>query len=74
MPHITSRSWTDQDIARLQQMAAEGASILRAAAALKRNTSSVAKLARRHGIKLVGTRQLKAQIRELDKKALFGRF
>ncbi len=74
MPHVTSRSWTDQDITRLQQMAAEGASILRAAAALKRNTSSVAKVARRHGIKLAGTRQLKAQIRELDDKALFGRY
>jgi transcriptional regulator of nitric oxide reductase len=51
---------TDQDITRLQQIAAEGASILRAAAALKRNTSPVAKVARRHGIELAGTRQLKA--------------
>lgn len=74
MPHITSRSWTEQDITRLQQLAVEGASILRAAAALKRKTSSVAKVARRHGIKLAGTRQLKAQIRKLDEKALFGRY
>lgn len=74
MPHVTNRSWTEQDIARVQQMAAEGASILRAAAALKRKTTSVAKVARRHGIKLAGTRQLKAQIRQLDEKALFGRF
>ncbi len=74
MPHVASRSWTDHDIARLRQMAENGASILRAAAALERKTTSVAKVARRHGIKLSGTRQLKAQLRELDDKALFGRY
>jgi hypothetical protein len=55
-------------------MAAEGSSIVRAAAALNRKTSAVAKIARRHKIALAGTRQLKAAIRSLDEKAAFGRF
>lgn len=66
MAHMTSRSWTDSDIARLKQLAAQGASINRAAAALNRKTAAVTRFARRNGIDLAGTRQLKAAIRALD--------
>jgi hypothetical protein len=71
MAHVTSRSWTDGDIARLKQLADDGASIMRAAAALNRKTSAVAKVARRHKIDLAGTRKLKAAIRALDDKASY---
>lgn len=74
MPHVTSRSWTDNDIERLRHFAQTGASVTRAAAALNRKTTSVAKMARRLEIELVGTRKLKAAIRSLDDKAAFGRF
>jgi hypothetical protein len=66
----TSRSWTEADIARLWQLSNQGASIVRAAAALNRKTTAVAKTARLHGIPLAGTRQLKAAIRALDQKAV----
>lgn len=66
MPHITSQSWTQADIARLRQLSAEGASVTRAAAALNRKTTAVAKQCRAQGIALVGTRQAKAAIRALE--------
>ena len=45
MPHFTSRSWTDADIERLQTLAAAGASLSRAAAALGTRTTGVQKIA-----------------------------
>ena len=69
--HITNRSWTEADISRLKQLSAQGASIVRAAAALNRKTSAIAKIARREGIALAGTRKLKAEIRALDPLAAF---
>jgi hypothetical protein len=74
MAHVTSRSWTESDIARLRELSAQGASIARAAAALNRKTSQVAKVARLHGISLVGTRELKAAIRSLDPNAAFASY
>jgi hypothetical protein len=71
MPHPTSRSWTENDIARLRQLSLEGASIVRAAAALNRRTTSVARMARLHGISLAGTREMKAAVRALDPRAAF---
>ncbi len=71
MPHVTNRTWTDADIARLKKMASKGASIARAAAALNRQTTAIAKVARKHKIDLAGTRKLKAAIRALDEKASF---
>ncbi|RYH67988.1 MAG: hypothetical protein EON54_03245 [Alcaligenaceae bacterium] len=68
---MTSRSWTEADIARLRELSAKGASVTRAAAALNRKTTAVTKLARMHGIPLAGTRQLKATLRALDPKAAF---
>lgn len=55
MPLITRR-WTDQDLKRLAELSAQGATVLRAAAALRRQSSSVVKMARLHGLPLVGTR------------------
>jgi hypothetical protein len=66
MPHITSRSWTEADLDKLRKLSLEGASITRAAAALNRKTSSVAKICRRQSIQLSGTRELKAALRALD--------
>ncbi len=74
MRYVTSRSWTDGDIERLRQLSKAGASVTRAAAAMNRKTSAIAKVARRYGIGLAGTRELKAAIRSLDDKAPFGRF
>lgn len=66
MPHVTSRSWTDADIERLRTLSAAGASISRAAAALHRRMTAVQKIARVHKLPLVGIRQAKATIRQLD--------
>jgi len=71
MPHVTSRSWTDADIVRLRQLSEQGASIARAAAALNRRTTAVAKVAKRHNIELAGVRKLKAALRKLDGEAAF---
>lgn len=69
MPHVTSRSWTEADIARLKKLASEGASINRAAAALGRNTGAIRKQCHTHGFALMGTLQAKAAIRALDRAA-----
>lgn len=66
MPHVTSKSWTETDIARLKKLEEEGASVNRAAAALNRKTEAVKKVCRVYGISLVGTREAKAAIRRLD--------
>ena len=71
MSHLTNRSWTDADVEKLRELSAKGASLTRAAAALNRKTTAVAKIARIHGIALAGTRQLRAAIRALDAKAGF---
>lgn len=66
MPYVISRSWTGADIAKLKGLSAAGASVVRAAAALNRKTEAVSKVARAHGLSLIGTRQAKAAIRKLD--------
>lgn len=67
---VTNRSWTDDDILRLRKLSEQGASLTRAAAALNRRTTSVAKVARQHGMALAGTRELKAAIRALEQQAV----
>jgi hypothetical protein len=69
MSHLINRLWTVEDIARLRRLSEEGASVVRAAGALNRKTTAIAKAAKQHGIILVGTRQLKAAIRALNSKA-----
>ncbi len=68
MPHLTNRSWTETDIAKLKKLAEEGASVNRAAAALDRKTDAVKKQCRVHGLSLIGTREAKAAIRALDER------
>lgn len=61
-----SKTWTDEDIAKLRALAAQGATRLRAAAALRRGTNSIQKKARELGLELPGVRATKAAVRELD--------
>lgn len=68
MPHLTNRSWTEADIARLKEFSEQGASINRAAAALGRKTEAVRKQCRARGFNLIGTRQAKAAIRSLRER------
>ncbi len=49
MTHITSRSWTDDDLMRLKTLVSEKATPLRAAAILKRSMISVQVKARELG-------------------------
>lgn len=55
-----SRQWTEAEIARLRELAAKGATVLRASAALSRSSSSVTKMARTLGLELAGVRAAKA--------------
>jgi hypothetical protein len=58
-----TKKWTDEDIAKLIQLADAGATLARAAAALNRNSSSVQKKARALGKHLPGVRQVRADLR-----------
>lgn len=71
--HMTNKSWTDADITRLKQLAAQGASLARASAAMNRRMASVTKMARVHGLKFAGPRELKAAIRALDDASVLAR-
>lgn len=64
MPGKITKRWTDECIARLRSL--EGATAVRASAALGRPLSSVTKMARLHGVKLVGIRESKAKNRRLE--------
>lgn len=65
MTRTTSQTWTENDIARLAELSQDGATVVRAAAALNRKTGAVKIIARRHGLPLVGIRQAKAAARRL---------
>jgi hypothetical protein len=65
VPHVTNRSWTEADIARLKEFSEQGASVNRAAAALGRKTDAIKRQCRVQGFNLVGTRQAKAAMRSL---------
>lgn len=60
---LITRPWTEEDVARLKDLAASGATLMRASAALNRNGSSVQKKARSLGIKFSGVRQVRADLR-----------
>jgi hypothetical protein len=55
--------WTQEQDDRLKQMAARGESVLKAAAALKRNVASVRVRARKLGVALLGAREMRRKIR-----------
>lgn len=61
---LLTRPWTDEDIARLTQLTQSGATLVRAAGALNRNTSSVQKKARALGLEFPGARAARARLRE----------
>lgn len=63
------RHWTQEDIDKLKDLAAKGASALRCAAALKRNQASVKKQARSLGIVLQGVREVRATTKARIAKA-----
>ncbi len=58
--------WTPEQDDRLKVLAAQGASAIRAAAALKRPVSSVRARARKLGVSLLGLRALRAKSRALE--------
>jgi hypothetical protein len=56
------RKWTEEDITKLKQLMDEGATLLRAAAALNRGSGSVQKKARELGKTFASVRQVRAGI------------
>jgi hypothetical protein len=58
-----NKTWTPEDIARLIGLAESGATVLRAAAALRRPATAVQNKARQLGKPLIGIRASKAAIR-----------
>jgi hypothetical protein len=58
------KSWRPEDIALLLELAASGATLLRASAALGRPISSVRKKAHQLGTTFPGVRQVRAALRE----------
>lgn len=62
---LLSRPWSDADIALLKRLHAEGATLLRAAAALNRRAQYVRKRAREFDLHFAGARETKRRVREL---------
>lgn len=58
-----TKLWTAEDVARLQKLADEGATLLRASAALRRPSSAVQKKAREIGRSFPGVRQVRSVLR-----------
>lgn len=63
MPRITRRSWKPEEVARLQDLAAGGATLLRACAATGRPMGTVKKKASDLGLNFAGVRQVRAALR-----------
>jgi hypothetical protein len=61
---LLTRQWTDDDVAKLTQLAQSGVTLTRAAAALNRPTHSVQKKARSLGLHFDGVRAVRASLRE----------
>jgi hypothetical protein len=57
------KRWTDDDVALLKKLAQEGATLMRASAALGRPSISVRKKARQLGLELPGVRTVRANLR-----------
>lgn len=66
MARPITRKWTDADIARLIALSEQSSSLIRAAAALNRNTASVQKMARQLGRHFPGVRETKAGLRAIN--------
>jgi hypothetical protein len=65
-----TRPWTDEDIERMKELAAGGASLVRAAAVLKRSMISVRTMARKHGTPFPSLREARQRYTEARDKAL----
>lgn len=65
-----SRPWSEDDIARLKQLAADGASATRCTAVLHRPTSSILLKARKLGLPSLGVRAAKARHKAKEAAAL----
>jgi len=63
MPRNANKLWTDQDEIRLRGLAASGASLVRATAALRRSSSSVKRKALDLGLAFRGVKQVRADLR-----------
>jgi hypothetical protein len=57
------RPWTNSDLARLRERIDEGATLLRASAALRRNVPAVRKKAQKLGLSVKGVRAVRASLR-----------
>jgi hypothetical protein len=68
---LLAKRWDTEDVAKLKELADNGASALRAAAALGRPITSVRRKAFDLGIPLAGVRKVRADLR--DKGAIEGR-
>ncbi len=60
MPIIRPR--TSEDVEKLEKLAGDGATLLRACAALRRPASAVQKKARELGVPLAGVRKVRADL------------
>jgi hypothetical protein len=63
------KPWTDEEVARLIELAENGATVTRAAGALGRSMASVEVKARSFGKPLLGIRRIRASIRNADEDA-----
>ncbi|QUS42220.1 hypothetical protein RPMA_02365 [Tardiphaga alba] len=61
---LLTRPWRPEEVERLVELGKAGATVLRAAVALKRSPSSVRKKALAIGAPLLGTRAVRAALRE----------
>jgi hypothetical protein len=61
---LLTRPWTDEDVAKLIQLTQSGATLLRAAGALNRNSNAVQKKARALGLEFPGMRAVRAGLRD----------
>jgi hypothetical protein len=69
MKHVTSRTWTADDLRRLQEMVAQGVSEARAAVALRRTTNAVKLQAKKMGCPFPDLRVLKRERRAREQQA-----
>lgn len=69
MPRTLKTSWTDNQIARLKELAAAGASPIKVAAAVNRPIATVRAKARELGIELRTIGEIRAKMRKAESEA-----
>jgi len=58
------RVWTEAEVDRLRQLTEQGATLMRASAALRRSKSSVQKKAKELGFRFPGVREVRASLQK----------